>query len=38
MWAQEFRGEAIDLSSLIDLGASRAGESPSGRRVLTQRQ
>jgi uncharacterized protein YcbK (DUF882 family) len=38
MWAQEFRGEAIDLATLIDLGASRGGQSAFGRRVLTQRQ
>jgi uncharacterized protein YcbK (DUF882 family) len=37
MWAQQFRGEAIDLSSLIDLGAPRQTGS-AGRRVLTQRQ
>jgi len=38
MWAQEFRGEAIDLATLIDLGASRGGQATFGRRVLTQRQ
>jgi uncharacterized protein YcbK (DUF882 family) len=39
MWAQEFKGEAIDLSSLIDLGASRpAPASLAERRVLTQAQ
>jgi hypothetical protein len=38
LWAQEFRGEAIDLATLIDLGASRGGQSTFGRRVLTQRQ
>jgi uncharacterized protein YcbK (DUF882 family) len=38
MWAQQFRGEAIDLSALIDLGASRGSTGSFGRRVLTQRQ
>jgi hypothetical protein len=39
MWAQEFKGEAIDLSSLIDLGASRPAPAPlADRRVLTQAQ
>jgi hypothetical protein len=39
MWAQQFKGEAINLSSLIDLGASRsAPASPAGRRVQTQAQ
>jgi uncharacterized protein YcbK (DUF882 family) len=38
MWAQQFRGEAIDLSSLIDLGTPRQTGGQAGRRVLTQRQ
>ena len=40
MWAQEFKGEAINLSSLIDFdGAPRAAPAPlAERRVLTQAQ
>src|SRR5262245_7111060 len=40
MWAQEFKGEAINLSSLIDPGdAPRAGLAPlAERRVMTQAQ
>ena len=39
MWAQEFKGEAINLSSLIDLGASRPAPAPlAERRVQTQAQ
>ena len=39
MWAQQFKGEAINLSSLIDLGASRPAPAPlAERRVQTQAQ
>jgi uncharacterized protein YcbK (DUF882 family) len=40
MWAQEFKGEAIDLSSLIDLGvAPRPAPAPlAERRVVTSAQ
>jgi uncharacterized protein YcbK (DUF882 family) len=39
MWAQQFKGEAINLSSLIDLGAARTTPaSLAQRRVLTQAQ
>ena len=38
MWAQQFRGEAIDLSSLIDLGATPAPAKLADRRVQTQPQ
>jgi hypothetical protein len=35
MWAQEFKGEAINLSSLIDAGDAPPA-SPAQRRVLTR--
>jgi len=39
MWAQQFKGEAINLSSLVDLGASRPAPAPlAERRVQTQAQ
>jgi uncharacterized protein YcbK (DUF882 family) len=39
MWAQQFKGEAIDLSSLIDLGAAVSKPAPlADRRVQTQAQ
>jgi uncharacterized protein YcbK (DUF882 family) len=38
MWAQEFKGEAIDLSSLADLDASPASPELAKRRVQTQAQ
>jgi uncharacterized protein YcbK (DUF882 family) len=38
MWAQEFKGEAIDLSSLADLDASPASPGLAKRRVQTQAQ
>jgi uncharacterized protein YcbK (DUF882 family) len=38
MWAQQFKGEAIDLSSLIDLDAASAPAQLAKRRVLTQAQ
>ena len=39
MWAQQFKGEAINLSSLIDLGASLSAPAPlAERRVQTQAQ
>lgn len=37
MWAQEFKGEAVDLSNLIDPDVPRAEPLPN-RRVATQRQ
>lgn len=37
MWAQEFKGEAVDLSNLIDPDVPRAAPLPN-RRVATQRQ
>jgi hypothetical protein len=36
MWTQEFRGEAIDLSSLIDLEQSKSPAQLAKRRVATQ--
>ncbi|HEY5830528.1 MAG TPA: DUF882 domain-containing protein [Hyphomicrobiaceae bacterium] len=36
LWAQQFRGEAINLSSLIDQDGPRG--LPTGRRVITQAQ
>jgi uncharacterized protein YcbK (DUF882 family) len=39
MWVQQFKGEAINLSSLIDLGASLPAPAPvAERRVQTQAQ
>jgi uncharacterized protein YcbK (DUF882 family) len=38
MWTQEFRGEAIDLSSLIDLEQSKSPAQLAKRRVATQAQ
>ena len=38
MWAQQFKGEAINLSSLIDLGAVSAPAKLADRRVQTQPQ
>ena len=31
MWAQQFKGEAINLSSLLDADATRAGACPTAR-------
>ena len=36
LWAQQFKGEAINLSSLIDQDGPRG--LPTGRRVITQAQ
>jgi hypothetical protein len=38
LWAQQFKGEAINLSSLIDLEGAGSPARPSGRRVVTQAQ
>jgi uncharacterized protein YcbK (DUF882 family) len=38
MWAQQFKGEAINLSSLIDLDQSQAAAPVIGRKVVTQAQ
>jgi len=38
MWAQQFKGEAINLSSLVDLDAPAAPAQLAKRRVLTQAQ
>ena len=38
MWAQQFKGEAINLSSLVDLDAPTAPAQLAKRRVLTQAQ
>jgi hypothetical protein len=38
MWTQEFKGEAIDLSSLIDPDAAPSASRFGNRRVLTQAQ
>ena len=38
LWAQEFKGEAIDLSSLVDLDALPGSSKLAGRRVRTQAQ
>jgi uncharacterized protein YcbK (DUF882 family) len=38
MWAQQFRGEAINLSSLIDLGSTSASGKLADRRVQTRPQ
>ncbi len=38
MWAQQFKGEAIDLSSLIDLDTPQGPARLAERRVLTQAQ
>lgn len=38
LWAQQFKGEAIDLSSLIDGGQSDSPSRLARRRVLTQAQ
>ena len=35
LWAQQFKGEAINLSSLIDLDATDRAALPTGRRVIT---
>jgi hypothetical protein len=38
MWAQQFKGEAINLSSLIDLDAQSSPARLAKRRVQTQAQ
>jgi uncharacterized protein YcbK (DUF882 family) len=38
MWAQQFKGEAIDLSSLIDLGSATASAKLADRKVQTRSQ
>jgi len=38
LWAQQFKGEAINLSSLIDLGRVDAPPKGAGRSVVTQAQ
>ena len=38
LWAQQFKGEAINLSSLIDLGRVDAPPKRAGRSVVTQAQ
>src|SRR4029453_7587182 len=38
LWAQQFKGEAITLSSLIDLGRVEAPPKHMGRRIVTRAQ
>jgi len=38
MWAQQFKGEAINLSSLIDLGGASASGKLADRKVQTRPQ